>query len=73
MMEDPHLDIRTEEAEEVEVICSSMTEMKISSTSNDDDDDLEVPTFSNNSNNVDPLYFSLKDLANLQIQLSDFE
>jgi len=42
----PNIDIRTEEAEEVEVICSSMTEMKISSSSNDD---LEVPTFSNNN------------------------
>jgi len=43
----PSLDIcPLPEAEEVEVICSSMTEMKISSSSNDD---LEVPTFSNNS------------------------
>ena len=48
MEEESQLDIRTEEADEVEVICSSMTEMKISS-SNDDNDDLEVPT--SNSNN----------------------
>ena len=49
MMEDskPSIDIRPlPEAEEVEVICSSMTEMKISSSSNDD---LEVPTSNNNN------------------------
>ena len=49
-MEDPKpsLDIcPLPEAEEVEVICSSMTEMKISSSN---DYDLEVPTSNNNNN-----------------------
>ena len=46
----PSLDIRPlPEAEEVEVICSSMTDLQISSSTSNDNDDLEVPT--SNSNN----------------------
>jgi len=43
----PSLDIRPLPEAKVEVICSSMTDLKISSPSNDDDDDLEATTFSN--------------------------
>ena len=47
----PSLDIRPlPEAEEVEVICSSMTDLQISSSTSNDNDNLEVPTSNSNNN-----------------------